>query len=90
MLLNLAPVVGAGFGCASLLADALSSAAKRRMHLQPGTEYAGLDQLGEALLPLALFAGPLRLDWSGVCAVAATFTVLDIATARLRHRRWLR
>jgi CDP-2,3-bis-(O-geranylgeranyl)-sn-glycerol synthase len=90
LLLGVAPIVSAGFGCASLLADALSSAAKRRMHLQPGTEYLGLDQLGEALVPLALFASSLTLDWSEVVLVAAAFTMLDIATARLRHRRWLR
>lgn len=47
------------------MADALSSAAKRRMHLEPGTEHVGLDQIGEALLPLALFARPLSLGLGG-------------------------
>jgi CDP-2,3-bis-(O-geranylgeranyl)-sn-glycerol synthase len=90
LLFDVTPVLGAGFACASLLADALSSAVKRRMHVQPGTEYVGLDQLGEALVPLALFARPLSLEWSEVALVAATFSVLDIATAQLRQQRWLR
>jgi CDP-2,3-bis-(O-geranylgeranyl)-sn-glycerol synthase len=91
LLFDLRPIVGAGFACTSLLADAASSAAKRRMHLKPGTEYIGLDQIGEALLPLALFARPLSLGLGGeVIAVMATFIVLDLAVAQLRHRRWLR
>ena len=90
VLFDLPPIVSAGFGCASLMADAASSAVKRRMHLRPGTEYVGLDQIGEALLPLALFAGPLSLGLGEIIAVMATFIVLDLATAQLRHRPWLR
>lgn len=82
--------VGAGFAMTSLAADALSSAVKRRMKVRPGTEAPGLDQLGEALLPLVLFARPLALDAAQIALVAAVFTLLDIASARLRHRRWLR
>lgn len=90
LLFDVGPAIGMGFACASLLADAASSAAKRRLHLKPGTEYVGLDQAAEALLPLALFANVLSLQWSEVALVAVTFTVLDIATAHLRHRRWRR
>lgn len=90
LLFDLPPIVSAGFACASLLADAASSAAKRRMHLKPGTEYVGLDQIGEALLPLVLFARPLSLGLAEVIVVTATFVALDVATAQLRHRRWLR
>ena len=60
------------------------------MHVKPGTEYVGLDQLGEALVPLVLFARPLSLAWSEVALIAATFSVLDIASAQLRQQRWLR
>jgi hypothetical protein len=59
------------------------------MHLKPGTEYLGLDQIGEVLLPLVLFARPMSLGLAEIVSVAATFIVLDVATARLRHRRWL-
>lgn len=82
--------ISAGFAATSLLADAVSSAIKRRMHLKPGTEYVGLDQIGEALLPLVLFARPLSLGLGEILGVVATFVLLDVATARLRHRRWRR
>lgn len=89
LLFGVPVAIGAGFACISLLADALSSATKRRLRLKPGTEFAGLDQAAEALLPLAVFATALALDWLEVIVVAAAFTALDIATAQLRHRRWL-
>lgn len=89
-LMRLPLWVGAGFAMSSLLGDALSSAVKRRMKLRAGTEYAGLDQLGEALLPLLLFARSLALDGEEIAVVTIVFSVLDIAVARLRHRRWLR
>lgn len=82
--------VSAGFAATSLLADAVSSAAKRRLHLKPGAEYVGLDQIGEAVLPLVLFAQPLSLGLAGIAGVTAIFIILDVATARLRHGRWLR
>ncbi len=90
LLFGVTPIIGVGFACASLLADAASSAAKRRMHLKPGTESPGLDQVGEVLVPLALFANPLSLEWREISLVAVAFSVLDIATAQLRHRRWRR
>jgi hypothetical protein len=90
LLFDVGPVISAGFACASLLADAMSSAVKRRMRLKPGTEYVGLDQAAEALVPLVLFAGPLALAWGEVALVAVMFTLLDVATAQLRHRRWLK
>lgn len=55
-LFDLPVGVSAGFAATSLLADAASSAVKRRLRLKPGTEYVGLDQVGEAMLPLVLFA----------------------------------
>jgi CDP-archaeol synthase len=81
--------VGAGFAAVSLAADACSSAAKRRMRLKPGSEVLGLDQLAEALIPLFIFAGPLGLQLAEIALVTACFVLLDTATARLRHRRWL-
>jgi hypothetical protein len=78
-------VLGAGFGAASLLGDALSSAVKRRLHRLPGTEVPGLDQLPEALLPLAAYAPALNLGAVAIAAVALAFTLLDMAAARFRH-----
>lgn len=77
--------LGAAFGLASLLADALSSAAKRRLRVPPGTEFPGLDQLGEALLPMLVFAAPLSLDVAGMLAATATFITLDISSAPFRR-----
>ena len=88
--MGLPPWIGAGFGATSLIADALSSSVKRRMRIEPGREYPGLDQLGEALLPLLLFARPLSLDVRQLVLATLLFCILDLATARLRHRRWLR
>lgn len=79
-----------GFAVTSLAADAVSSAVKRRMHLKPGTESVGLDQIGEALLPLILFSTPLSLAPAEIVGVTAIFVLLDLATARLRHGSWLR
>lgn len=82
--------VGAGVAAVSLIADALSSAVKRRMHVRPGTEVLGLDQFGEAVAPLVLFSRPLSLDVMAVVVAAIVFTVLDVAAAWLRHRPWRR
>jgi CDP-2,3-bis-(O-geranylgeranyl)-sn-glycerol synthase len=87
--LGLPAWLGAGFAALSLLADACSSAAKRRMRLKPGSEVLGLDQLAEALVPLLVFARPLELQLSEIVGVTACFVLLDRATAGLRHRRWL-
>jgi CDP-2,3-bis-(O-geranylgeranyl)-sn-glycerol synthase len=83
--LGLPWTVGAGFGAAALLGDALSSGIKRRLMLAPGTEVPGLDQLPEALLPLLLLAHPLGLDAVAIAAVALAFMLLDLTVARLRH-----
>lgn len=89
-LIRLPMWIGAGFAMTSLAGDALSSAVKRRMKVEPGTELLGLDQLGEALLPLVVFARPLSLDAAQIALATVVFAVLDIASSRLRHRRWLR
>jgi CDP-2,3-bis-(O-geranylgeranyl)-sn-glycerol synthase len=85
---GLPPALGAGFAVCSLAADAFSSMAKRRMRIRPGTETLGIDQLGEAVLPLAIFARPLGLGVGELVLITIVFTVLDSATARLRHFRW--
>jgi CDP-2,3-bis-(O-geranylgeranyl)-sn-glycerol synthase len=88
-LLGIEPWIGVGFAAASLLGDALSSAVKRRMRLRPGTEVPGLDQIGETLLPLFLFAGPLSLRYEGIAAVTVIFILFDLALTRLRQTPWL-
>jgi CDP-2,3-bis-(O-geranylgeranyl)-sn-glycerol synthase len=79
-------LTGVGFGAASLAGDALSSGIKRRLRLPPGSEVPGLDQVPEALLPLAVFAPALDLGLGTIAGVALAFTILDLAASRLRHR----
>ena len=88
-LMDLPWSVGAGFAAVSLLADALSSMVKRRMKLVPGADSLGLDLLGEALLPLVLFAGALSLKPVQVIIATLVFVMVNVASARIRHRPWL-
>ena len=76
---------GAALGALALLGDAFSSAIKRRLALLPGTDVPGLDQLPEALLPLAALAPALQLGVGGVVVVALLFTVLGVLMIRLRR-----
>jgi CDP-2,3-bis-(O-geranylgeranyl)-sn-glycerol synthase len=78
--------IGAGVGALSLAGDAISSAIKRRLQLEPGTEIFGLDQLPEALLPSVVFAGPLGLNGFEITVVALVFLALDLLVTRIRHR----
>ena len=76
---------GSLFGALAMLGDALSSFCKRRLHVAPGVEIVGLDQLGEALLPLMILKNTLHIDVVDAFCIAAVFLILDIATTRFRH-----
>jgi CDP-diglyceride synthetase len=78
-------VLGLAFGALSLAADTASSFAKRRLSVAPGREFPMLDQLPEALLPLLVLSRPLGLTIPECLGVAAVFSVLDLASVRLRH-----
>ncbi len=84
-VLHLGWWTGCLFGVLSMLGDALSSCIKRRLDKPPGTDILLLDQLPEALLPMAVLSGPLGLDAGQILIVAAVFVVLDAVTARIRH-----
>jgi hypothetical protein len=86
-LLGLSWLTGLGFGCASLLGDALSSVIKRRFALAPGADVPGLDQLPEALLPLLMFAPVLGVRAAAIAAIALSFMMLNLLMIRLRHLR---
>jgi hypothetical protein len=53
--------------------------------LAPGRKFPILDQLPEALLPLIALARPLGLLIPECLGIAAVFSLLDLATLRLRH-----
>ena len=82
--------IGIGFGAVSLLADALSSAVKRRLRLRPAAEVLGLDQFGEAFVPLLVFARALEIQLSEVLFVTLMFFALDAMMAPLRSRPWIK
>jgi hypothetical protein len=79
--------LGAGFGCLSMLGDALSSAWKRRRGRKPGEDDPGLDQLPEALVPLVSLQGPLHLGWKEIALVTVVFAILNLFSLRVRHSR---
>ena len=78
-------LLGVAFGALSLVADAATSCAKRRLRRAPGTEIPALDQLPEALLPLLVLARPLALGLPEALALASVFLVLDLAVMRVRQ-----
>jgi CDP-2,3-bis-(O-geranylgeranyl)-sn-glycerol synthase len=89
-LLPAGVLVGLGVGAVSLAGDLASSFLKRRLRFESGRSSLLLDQLPESVLPLAVFAGALGLSPAAIAATAAAFTVLDLATAKVRaavHRR---
>ena len=77
--------LGGEFGALSMLGDSLSSAWKRRRGHAPGREMFGLDQLPEALLPLAILRAPLGLGWTEVTLVVTVFAALDVAGTSFRN-----
>ncbi|MDH5255332.1 MAG: CDP-archaeol synthase [Gammaproteobacteria bacterium] len=79
-------LLGAAFGATSMVGDALSSTIKRRLRREPGTEVALLDQVPEAMLPLAVFGPALGLGFLAMVGVTLAFTLLDIAVTGFRHR----
>jgi len=80
-------LLGAAFGAASMAGDALSSTLKRRLRREPGTEVPLLDQVPEAMLPLALFGPALGLGFLAMAGVTVAFTLLDLAATGFRHPR---
>jgi len=80
-------LLGAAFGATSLAGDALSSTIKRRLRREPGAEVPLLDQVPEAMLPLALFGPTLGLGFLAMAGVTLAFTLLDVAATGFRHPR---
>jgi CDP-2,3-bis-(O-geranylgeranyl)-sn-glycerol synthase len=80
-------LLGAAFGATSMAGDALSSTIKRRLRREPGTEVPLLDQVPEAMLPLAVFGPSLGLGFLAMVGVTFAFTLLDIAVTGFRHRQ---
>lgn len=77
--------LGIAFAALALAGDAASSLIKRRLRLEPGTEFPGLDQIPEALTPLLALSAPLGIGVSAVWTLTGVFTLADLAAMRLRR-----
>lgn len=77
--------LGALFGALSMAGDLFSSFSKRRLGMPSGSQAPGLDQVPEALLPLAVCAAPLGLHWFEVVIVAGLFWLLEVLISRVLY-----
>ncbi|MGD9507173.1 MAG: CDP-archaeol synthase [Geminicoccaceae bacterium] len=89
-LLGLAWTVGALFGASAMAGDLLSSFIKRRAGVAASGRVPALDQLPEALLPLAVCRDPLGLDAGGVLLGAAIFWGINAGLSPLLYRLGVR
>jgi CDP-diglyceride synthetase len=86
-ILGYSILLGVAFAALAVIGDAASSLIKRRLHLSPGTEIPGLDQIPEALIPLLCLSGPLGISIGGACTLTGVFLLLDLAAIPLRRLR---
>ena len=82
--------VGGMIGLLAMVGDLLSSFIKRRLGMPVSSQAPGLDQVPEALLPLAVYAGPLGLLWYEVVLLVAAFWILEVFLSRLLYRLHIR
>ncbi|MBA1149576.1 CDP-archaeol synthase [Ectothiorhodospiraceae bacterium WFHF3C12] len=81
---------GAVIGGLSLVGDLFSSFIKRRIGVPASGRATGLDQIPEALVPTALLAPALGLNWTEAVAVVAAFVVVELALSWAGYRIGLR
>ncbi|MDX2506473.1 MAG: CDP-archaeol synthase [Gammaproteobacteria bacterium] len=75
--------LGMSIGALSMAGDLFSSFSKRRLGLPPSSQAQGLDQIPEALLPLAVYSTPLGLQWHEVLILVGIFWVLEALLSRV-------
>jgi CDP-diglyceride synthetase len=85
-LLGYSIPLGMAFAVLALGGDAASSLVKRRLHLEPGTECPGLDQIPEALVPLVTLSGALGIGVRAACVLTGVFMMADLAAMPLRRQ----
>ncbi len=85
MLLGYTWQLGALLGLLAMSGDLLSSFIKRRMGMSVHSQAPGLDQVPEALIPLAVLAGPLGLTWGEIAILVVAFWVLELLISRLLY-----
>lgn len=89
-LLGLPPLLGLAAGGLAMAGDLLSSFAKRRLGLSPGSRARLLDTLPEALLPALALMAPLNLTGMDVLLLVMLFTLVHSLASRLLYRLRLR
>jgi len=72
----------AGLGALAMAGDAISSFIKRRLRRGPGAWLPGLDQVPEAVLPLAAGWQVLELDPARFVGTLLAFTLLGMLASR--------
>jgi len=69
--------MGAAFGGLAMVGDLVASFTKRRLGIPSSSRVWGLDQIPEALLPMAVLHEPLGLAWAEIVLVVLGFILLD-------------
>jgi CDP-archaeol synthase len=90
VLLGLPLAWGALIGAMSMLGDAMSSFAKRRLGIASSGRATGIDQIPEALLPLLAAKGEFDLSWLQIALITLAFFLLEMPLARLLFQFGLR
>lgn len=83
-------VTGAGVAGASMAGDLISSFVKRRLRFEVHAQFAGLDQIPEALIPMLAFQSELHLSGVDIAIAVAAFVVLELMLSRLLFRLHIR
>jgi CDP-2,3-bis-(O-geranylgeranyl)-sn-glycerol synthase len=89
-LLGYEAALGLRFAAWAMFGDLLTSFSKRRLGITPGGRASGLDQLPEALLPLAMTREALAMNMLDVIGLACAFFLADLVLSRLLYRWHLR
>ncbi len=82
--------LGALLGLLAMTGDTLASFIKRRLAIPPQGRAVGLDQIPEALLPLALLHQALGLELIQTVVITALFMLLEMALSPLLYRLHIR
>jgi CDP-2,3-bis-(O-geranylgeranyl)-sn-glycerol synthase len=82
--------LGLTFGVASMLGDAVSSFAKRRLNVPASGRALGIDQIPEALLPLLACRSMLGLDGWSIVVLVVLFGLSGILISPVMFRLGLR
>lgn len=85
-LLGIDWYVGLVFGLLSMAGDLFSSFVKRRLGMKPSSRAIGLDQIPEALFPLAALRNQIGVDLSTTGIIVMTFLVTELVLSQLLFR----